>query len=140
MRLFLDTNVLVSAVLFPKSPVAQFLERAIEHHTIVISSFVIEELYGVFDEKFSDHIVDLEAFLSELSYELIHFPRYVDRSQYPYVRDEDDLPIIASAIIGDCDYLITGDKDILAVGLERPVVLTPGEFQRLDLENPQETD
>lgn len=140
MRLFLDTNVLVSAILFPKSSVAQFLERAIEHHTIVISSFVIEELYGVFDEKFSDHTRDLEAFLSELSYELIHYPRYVDRSHYPYVRDDDDLPIIASAIIGDCDYLITGDKDILEVGIERPVVLSPGEFQRTELENVEETE
>lgn len=138
MRLFLDTNVLVSAALFPRSAVAVFLEHAVERHTIVISSFVIEELHAVFEEKFSSHIRELEAFLAELSYELIYVPNSVDPTEYPYVRDEEDVSIIASSILGDCDYLITGDKDIQAVKLERPIVLSPAEFQELN--NSEETE
>ena len=132
MRVFLDTNILISAILFPKSHVAAFLRAAVERHTIVLSTYVLEELYEVFGQKFPSNISDLEQFLTDFSYDLIHTPKHVDSSKYPEVRDPDDLPIIASAILGDCDYLVTGDKDLLAVGLRRPQILSPAEFVDLD--------
>ena len=132
MRLFLDTNVLVSAIVFPNSQTAAFLARAIERHTIVISSYVVEELHEVFHQKFPAHLPALETFLSEFSYELIYIPREIETSGIPDIRDPDDLPILVSAIMGDCDYLITGDKDILEIELERPMILSPKEFETVD--------
>lgn len=132
MRLFLDTNVLISAIAFPNSQTAAFLSRAIERHTIVISSYVIEELHEVFRQKFSLHLPALKTFLSEFGYELVYTPREIEKSELPEIRDPDDLPIIVSAIMGDCDYLITGDKDILEIELERPTILSPKEFEAID--------
>ena len=128
MRVFLDTNILISAILFPGSRVADFLRVAIERHTMVLSSFVLEELYEVFGQKFAENILDLEEFLNDFAYDLIHTPRNIDSGKYPEIRDIDDLPIIASAILGDCDFLVTGDKDVLSVRLERPRILSPAEF------------
>ncbi len=132
MRLFLDTNVLISAIVFPNSQTAAFLARAIERHTIVISSYVVEELHEVFHQKFPSHLPALETFLSEFSYELVYIPREIETSGIPDIRDPDDLPILVSAIMGDCDYLITGDKDILEIELERPMILSPKEFETVD--------
>jgi uncharacterized protein len=132
VRLFLDTNVLISAIVFPTSQTAAFLARAIERHTIVISSYVTEELHEVFRQKFSANLPALETFLSEFSYELVYTPRELQKSGLPEIRDPDDLPIIVSAIMGDCDYLITGDKDILEIELERPTILSPKEFEAID--------
>lgn len=132
MRLFLDTNVLVSAIMFPNSQTAGFLARAVEQHIIVISSYVIEELHEVFRQKFNSHLSALETFLSEFSYELVYTPGEIETSGLPEIRDPDDLPIIVSAIVADCDYLITGDKDILEIELERPIILSPKEFEAVD--------
>ena len=132
MRLFLDTNVLVSAIIFPDSHVAEFLAQAIERHTIVISSYVVEELHEVFEAKFRSRVSALEAFLSKFSYELVYIPHNIDLTQFPTVRDKDDIPIIASAILGHCDYLVSGDRDLLEIELERPRIVTPQNFKEID--------
>lgn len=134
MRLFLDTNIIISAILFPDSLVGGFLRYAVERHIIVLSSYVIDELYKVFELKFKKHLSDLEAFLTDFSYDLVHTPRNLNPNKYPKLRDPDDVPIIASAMLGDCDYLISGDKDILAVELERPRIVTAASFMTEDRE------
>jgi putative PIN family toxin of toxin-antitoxin system len=140
VRLFLDTNVLISAIIFPNSQTAAFLARAIERHTVVISSYVIDELHDVFLRKFNSHVSALETFLSEFSYELVYTPRRIEKSGLPEIRDPDDLPIIVSAMVSDCDYLITGDKDILEIELERPIILSPNQFEAVDCDQFEDTE
>ena len=53
---------------------------------------------------------------------------FIFQSEYPAIRDELDLPILASAIMEDVDVLISRDKDFLAVETERPEILTPEDF------------
>jgi uncharacterized protein len=47
------------------------------------------------------------------------------------LRDEDDLPVLGTLLAAlkasGVDYLITGDKDLLALS-ERYPILTPGDF------------
>ena len=74
MRLFLDTNVIISAMLFPNGRVAAFLRDAIENHTVVIGEYVIEELRTVFRRKFPERTADLEEFILEFSYETVQTP------------------------------------------------------------------
>ena len=44
MRIMLDTNVLISLILFPSRKFNCMLEVIIREHTLVLSSFVVEEL------------------------------------------------------------------------------------------------
>jgi len=44
MQIMLDTNVLVSAALFPKSKTAQALSLATQEHKLVVCTYVLEEL------------------------------------------------------------------------------------------------
>lgn len=128
MRIFLDTNIIISAILFPCGETARFLRTTIEEHSVIISSYVIEELYQVFEAKFADRTNVLETFLMEFGYELVHSPKRVEPTKYPKVRDPKDLPILAAAMGADCDYIVSGDKDLLAVRIERPRVVSPREF------------
>jgi len=123
-----DTNILVSAGLFRSSRLAALAERVSDEHTLVLSSQIIDELRMVMDMKFPHKKAACEAFLNKLSFEMVLTPRYVDPSIYPRIRDKSDYPILASAIIADVDVFITGDKDFLALDVERPEILTISQF------------
>jgi predicted nucleic acid-binding protein len=89
---------------------------------------VIEELKDVADRKFRTKTGEIEWFLSSLLFSLIHTPEDFDDSIYPGIRDNSDLPVLVSAILGDADILITGDKDFGGIDIEKPAILNPHEF------------
>ena len=128
MRVMFDTNILVSAGLFSSSRLAALAERVSDEHTLVLSSQIIDELRMVMDMKFPHKKAACEAFLNKLSFEMVLTPRYVDPSICPRIRDKSDYPILASAIIADVDVFITGDKDFLALDVERPEILAISQF------------
>jgi len=84
----------------------------------------------VVKRKFPGKMRALELFLSEFSYELLLTPAVLPQG-LPSIRDANDLPILASAIMGDVDLLLTGDKDFDAVDVERPAILSPTKFMAL---------
>ena len=131
MRILIDTNIALSAVLSPDGYTADVLKFAIrDEHTICLCTFSIDELRLVVKRKFPDKMHALELFLSEFSYELLLTPAVLPQG-LPSIRDANDLPILASAIMGDVDLLLTGDKDFDAVDVERPAILSPTKFMAL---------
>lgn len=52
MRIMLDTNVLISMVLFRGKGFLQMLEYITQNHSLVLSTFVIDELIEVTNRKF----------------------------------------------------------------------------------------
>jgi putative PIN family toxin of toxin-antitoxin system len=127
----LDTNVLISAFVFQSKHISGMIDVLTEEHTIVISSHVIEELKLVVAEKFSGKAGSLDRFLTNLPFEFVYTPDTLDAGRYPAIRDIDDLPVLATAILEDVDVLLTGDKDFENLALERPMILTPARFMQL---------
>lgn len=130
MRLFIDTNVLISTILFPSSTSAAFVRNAVEEYALVISDYVVEELYEVIGRKFPNKIEAIDAFLRQFPHERVS---YVGESVADHVddlRDEKDRPIIAAAISSRCDRIITGDQDLLVLNREQLRIVSPGEFLR----------
>jgi putative PIN family toxin of toxin-antitoxin system len=127
MRVFVDSNIIVSAVLFPKSNVARALNLVIQNQTMLLSSYALWELEKVFLKKFPDNWRDLEKFLRQAKYETIELKK-IDYGKYPALRDKDDVPILAAAIESNADVLLTGDKDFTAVKISKPLILTPADF------------
>jgi len=131
MRILIDTNIALSAILAPSGHTADVLKFAIRNeHTLCLCTFSIDELRIVVKRKFPGMVYDVEMFLSELSYELLLTPAVLPKD-LPPIRDANDLPILASAIMGDVDLLLTGDKDFDAVDVERPAILSPTQFMEL---------
>ena len=128
MRIILDTNVLVSAFVLSSKYLMQMIDTIAEQHTIVMPTYVVDELKRVTKKKFPDKYGVLELFLQVLPYELVYTPEKIDPSKYPDIRDMKDLPILVSAIIEDVDILISNDADFAPLDLERPEILTPKDF------------
>ena len=127
MRVMLDTNVLISAIVLKSTTLNQMLEMIINEHKLVLSSYVIEELKQVVSRKFKGKLGALDKFLTVLPYEFVYTPDAMDKDLFK-IRDKMDYPVLYTAIIEDVDILITGDKDFAEVEVEKPEILTPAEF------------
>ena len=134
LRVVIDTNVLISGLFgLQNSPSAQLLAAFRRQRLILVTSpAIVEEVALVLAR---DRIVqrthmeaaEQEAFISEL----------VDRSELtsgrqltiPVSRDIKDDKVLACALEGQVDYLITGDEDLLALQAFAGITIaTPGSF------------
>ena len=130
MRVLIDTNVLISAALYPDSiPYHAYVKAATYPNHGMICEQNADEMKRIFNKKFPDRMAALDRFLSValLTLELVPVP--VDETlSEAKIRDAKDRPILRAAINADVDILLTGDKDFLESGLERPKAMTPAEF------------
>lgn len=127
MRIMLDTNVLLSVLLFPGERMDRMMRCIFERHRLVLSSFVLEELTYVVERKFPSRAKAVDALLSGMSFELVYTPREMDEELFE-IRDPKDYPALYTAIVEDVDIPITGDKDFADINIDRPEVMTPAEF------------
>jgi len=126
LRVALDTNVLVSA--FTTRGICEdVLNVVLAEHQLVLGEAVLAELRRVLNRKMrmpQDTIDEAMAFIrreavvissaSELAIE---------------VRDPDDLVVLAEAVEGLADVLVTGDRDLLDVREELPFpIVSPRGF------------
>jgi predicted nucleic acid-binding protein len=68
----LDTNVLVSALLFPGQKMNALMEKVTTGHQLVLSSYIVDELFDVTQRKFPDKVETVDTLLSQLPYELVY--------------------------------------------------------------------
>jgi putative PIN family toxin of toxin-antitoxin system len=127
MRVMLDTNILISALLFPSTHVDALFEELVLNHTIVLSSYVIDELYDVMKRKFPHKMQAIDRFMSSIRYEFVDTPRqmYIQGIE---VRDYKDYPVIYTAILAKVDVLLSGDKDLTVLAVQKIPILTPTRF------------
>jgi putative PIN family toxin of toxin-antitoxin system len=127
MRILVDTNIIISAGLFPESDVGKVLKHIIKNHNLILCQYTLDELKEVFQRKFLNRIDYLNEFVRDLKYELIDIKITAYR-KYPQVRDKDDIPLLASAIETDVDIFITGDKDFDDIKIIRPKIMKPKDY------------
>jgi uncharacterized protein len=127
MRIMADANIIVSAILFPKSIIAVVLKHLIDNFSLVFCKYTINEVEDVFNEKFPHRITEMKEFLQETPYELFTFKKHKNK-RYPIIRDVDDLPVLANAIESKVDLLITGDKDFDEVLIKKPKIIKPRNY------------
>ena len=128
MRIMIDTNVLISAYVLSSSNLLRMIKNIKGRHTIVLPTYVLDELKRVTMRKFPEKYELMESFLRELPYELVSTPEKIDKTKYPGIRDKKDLPILASAIFENVDVLISGDEDFAPIDIEYLEILTPRSF------------
>ena len=126
-----DTNVLISGILFPDSVPGKVLRAVAEQERLVLATYIVEELRRVFQAKFPDNMESLERYLERREFELVVTPHDFGHVAIPPIRDMKDEHVLASAILADVDFLITGDKDFAAIEIDRPVILKPAAFLEL---------
>ena len=130
MNVFLDTNILISAVLNSNStPAKAFIKAVSFPNRGLVCEQNIDEMRRIFNRKFPAKIQALETFLSLalLTLEVVNIP-YLEYTSENSIRDVNDRAILRAAIFAKADVLVTGDKDFLESDIVNPKILTAAEF------------
>ncbi|MGE3842906.1 MAG: putative toxin-antitoxin system toxin component, PIN family [Vicinamibacterales bacterium] len=135
MRVFLDTNVLVSAFA-TRGLAADVLRHVLAEHELLVGEVVLTELRRVLRSRIRlpiETVQEIEALLREQE----AVPKPARALEIP-VRDPDDRWILASACAADADVLVTGDHDLLDIAGKAPVRMAdPREFWELARNRPR---
>lgn len=132
LRVFVDTNVLFSAVIIPNSLPYRLLDVVQSQYRLLICTYSLHEISHSLRRKRPEVLADWDGLLSWLRFELIHTPD-PDEIDFtlPPIRDEGDIPILASALIAKPDAFVSGDKDFQTSEIHESLpVYTPANFMQ----------
>lgn len=136
MRILLDTNVLISALLSKDGPpglVLSAIQRS--RHTLVFSAYLAEELRSVSNRRRLRSRIAPEE-VEALIYNVEAVGVVVsDLPEIDLSSDPKDNPILATAIAGAADFIVSGDKSHMqSLGQVQGIpILTPRDaLERLN--------
>ena len=136
MKVFLDTNVLVSAAA-TRGLCADVLREVLTSHQLVVSSPLFSELENILKEKLSLPHELISEFIEILEQDA----HQSSPSESPDVdiQDKDDLAILSSALNGNADLFVTGDKELLDLHrIDEMDIVSPKMFwERLKAQSPK---
>ncbi len=135
MKVYLDTNVLVAAYA-TRGLCADVLHAVLAEHQLVIGEAALTEARRVLRQKIRlspEVVAEVEAFLRQQA-TIVTDPKPLKI----VLRDKDDIVILAEAIAGGADVLVTGDRDLLDIADRAPLpIVTPRGLWELLRSNPQ---
>ena len=121
MRVLLDSNILISYLLKPQAdnPIVQVVRTAVAREfELLLPKELLEEVGHVVRSK--KHLIkritakDLEELVDILSLSAVEMPEII--GDIPALtRDPKDDYLLAHAVVGEADYLVTGDEDLLVL-------------------------
>ena len=132
IRAVFDTNLLVSYLLTHRPPIATLIDRhlAREDLVLVTAPGLLEELdrvlrYPRLQRYYSEaERTRFVALLMALA-EVVDLPETIPR----ICRDPDDDQVIACAIVGQADVIVSGDRDLLVLEQVRRIpILSAAQF------------
>jgi putative PIN family toxin of toxin-antitoxin system len=136
-RAVLDTNVLVSALMNPASPPGLLLDRWISERAfeLLMSAEALAELSRVLRYPSVRRRIGMDDALLDRRIAMIDtLASHVEagRAGAGIVRDPDDEIILALAMAGRADFIVTGDDDLLSlVAFRGTGIVKPREFLAL---------
>lgn len=128
MRVMVDTNIIISTLLFPSSLPAKVLLHVANNHELILCDHIVVEIRDVVARKRSDLLADVDVLLAQLPHELVMAPKEPSK----LISDPKDQPILNAAIMAGVDVVISGDKHFLKLDLERPKTMSVADFWKLE--------
>lgn len=125
LSVVLDSNILISALVFGGKP-RDIVDLGFKNLIDLITSHFISEEVRRGLVKLGHGVDEAEVIIAayESAAEIVYLEDIV-----PLSRDQNDDPIIATAVAGRADYIVTGDKDLLVLKrVGRVNVVSPAEF------------
>ena len=122
MNIMLDTNVIISAIVFGGQAGLLLHKLLKSEHQIYISSYI--------DEEFCEKMKEKWPVKSDVSIKILHEMdiRFVKSTNQRLgeLRDEKDVPVLSDARFYNIDILVTGDNDFLESDIvPPPIILSP---------------
>ncbi|MGE0278244.1 MAG: putative toxin-antitoxin system toxin component, PIN family [Nitrospiraceae bacterium] len=128
LRVVLDTNVLVSGLAYPTSIPGRIVNAWRQGALgVVLSHYILDEMIRVLPRL--SRISMTEAEVRDLADSFMFLANIVEPDGTPSssLRDPADQPVLLTLVASRADYLVTGDKDLLALARDYPIV-TPAAF------------
>lgn len=128
----LDTNVLLSGTAYPNSIPGKIVSAwrggSIE---VILSQYILDELQRVLprlNHRLGWSNIEIRDFVDSLAF----LADLVDPTQAtePLLRDGADQPVLGTFLAANANYLVTGDKDLLALANLYPII-KPADFWQL---------
>ncbi|MBQ3653009.1 MAG: putative toxin-antitoxin system toxin component, PIN family [Synergistaceae bacterium] len=130
MKILVDTNVLISAMVFDGriydllAHILKFRKRDIY---VLVSEYVEHEFMSILNKKWPSRFCGL--------YHQFRTMDFVFCESAPnltgMLRDPKDIPVLSDALYHDVDIILTGDKDFLESGITRPLIFSPARLADL---------
>jgi uncharacterized protein len=134
VRVALDSSVLIAAHISRAGVCAELLEDVLLHHELVTSEFILGELCRKLIEKFDFPKRDAEqvaAFLRRADVVVLPTELPLD-----LCRDPTDMPVLGTAVAGECALLVSVDRDLLDMRIVREIpIIRPGDYWRRTIES-----
>lgn len=131
MRAVLDTNVLLSALLWGGSPHALLKHVRDGSVTLISSPALLNELAEVFARrKFDAMLAKISMSREQIMVQVRQLAEVVDPQPLlqPICRDPDDDAVLALAIASRADWMVSADADLLSLGsFEGIPIVTPAQ-------------
>ncbi len=131
MRILLDTNILLAAII-TEGGCFDLFKHCIKNHSVIGSNYIINEFKEKLKNKF--HFTAREIFeIEEVVFERIELvePKIIHIKR---LKDKEDLPVIGTAISGKCHCIITGDKELQKLKrIKNIVILKPSDFWKYEI-------
>ena len=128
LRVVLDTNVLVSGLAYPERVPGLILSAwELGALGVVLSRYILDEMVRVLPRLKRIKLSPSE--IRDLADSFMFMAEIVEPSgkMEKALRDKADAPVLQTLQAAQADYLITGDKDLLALSERYPIV-TPAAF------------
>ena len=126
MRVFLDTNILVSAVA-TRGLCTDVLREILVSHQLVVSNPLIFELKNILHTKIGLPQEIISDFVEVLTQDAI-LSENTDLVTVD-INDKDDIPILSTALNGNAELFVTGDKELLELRkIQSMRIISPRRF------------
>ena len=123
MRIVFDANVLAAAFA-ARGLCADLLEVCLAEHDPATSESILDETGAALRQKIrlpTPRVLVIQAFLEE--HMRVVIPTPVGKAA---CRDQSDLSVLGTAVAAQADFLVSGDKDLLAIEVFRSIpILSP---------------
>ncbi len=113
VKVFLDSNVIISGLLSDRAAprlILDLLCYELPFMQAATGQYNLEEIVRTITRKLPRAHPVFQDFMSRLKFEIIPLPDRKKLEKYRGMIADEDLPVLASAIECEADYLVTGDK------------------------------
>lgn len=126
VKVVLDTNISVSSLIFGGKP-QQIENLILEKEVIGITSLsLLAELIDVLTKKF--HFNEFRLKQAEKKIKK-NFTLVQPTSAFKILKDDSDNRVLEAAVEGKCDFIVTGDKELLELKEFKGIkIVTPAEL------------
>ncbi len=134
LRVFLDSNVIISGLFSDRGApriMLDILSLDLPVLAAVTGAYNVEEVERNLITKLPAALPLFRSCLKPIGFEIVPLPERKNLAPLAGLTSEKDLPVLASALLGKADVLVTGDKrDLLKIRKHNLpfAMLSPAEF------------